>query len=110
DEQDRIAIMKAEVADALRRPLREIPPKFFYDARGSELFERITELPEYYLTRAERALLEQAAPSLAMRCGCRELLELGSGSSAKTRILLDAMRRAGHLERYVPFDVSETML
>ena len=110
DENERIAIMKAEVAEGLRRPLRQIPPKFFYDATGSRLFERITELPEYYLTRAERALLEQTAPGLAMRCGCSELLELGSGSSAKTRVLLDAMRQTGQLERYVPFDVSETIL
>jgi L-histidine N-alpha-methyltransferase len=111
DENERIAIMKAEVAEGLqRRPLRQIPPKFFYDATGSELFERITELPEYYLTRAERALLERTAPSLAVRCGSSELLEFGSGSSAKTRVLLDAMRGAGQLERYVPFDVSESIL
>lgn len=110
DEDDLRAAMKAEVARGLQRPLREIPPKFFYDQRGSELFERITQLPEYYLTRAERALLEQVAPGLAVRCGCTELLELGSGSSAKTRVLLDAMRKAGRLERYWPFDVSESML
>lgn len=110
DELDLIAIMKSEVARGLQRPLRQIPPKFFYDERGSQLFERITKLPEYYLTRAERALLEQVAPSLAGRCGCSELLELGSGSSAKTRVLLDAMQETGHLERYVPFDVSESIL
>lgn len=111
DENERIAIMKAEVAEGLQqRPLRQIPPKFFYDATGSQLFERITGLPEYYLTRAERALLERTAPSLAVRCGCSELLEFGSGSSAKTRVLLDAMRGAGQLERYVPFDVSESIL
>ncbi|MEZ4652914.1 MAG: L-histidine N(alpha)-methyltransferase [Candidatus Eisenbacteria bacterium] len=110
DEQDLVQTMKQEVAHGLRQRPRQIPPKFFYDERGSQLFERITELPEYYLTRAERALLDRAAPGIAERCGCSELLELGSGSSAKTRVLLNAMKGAGLLEKYVPVDVSETMV
>lgn len=97
--------------DKVRRGLLETPrrisPKYFYDDRGSELFERITELPEYYQTRTERALLESIAPALVEVTGACELVELGSGASTKTRVLLDAFAKAGILERYVPFDVSE---
>src|SRR5690348_7271976 len=99
-----------DVLDGLTRPFKEIPPKHFYDARGSELFERICQLPEYYPTRAERQILEQRADEIAEHTGAGELIELGSGSAEKARILLDAMDRAGTLRRYVPLDVSEQAL
>jgi L-histidine N-alpha-methyltransferase len=97
-----------DVLDGLTRPFKEMPPKHFYDARGSELFERICELPEYYPTRAERAILEAEADAIVRRTGAGELVELGSGSAEKARILLGAMDRAGALRRYIPFDVSES--
>ncbi|MFJ6620529.1 L-histidine N(alpha)-methyltransferase [Kitasatospora sp. NPDC091335] len=87
-----------------------LPPKWFYDARGSELFEEITRLPEYYPTRAERAILTAGAGEIAAATGARTLVELGSGSSEKTRLLLDALRALGTLETYVPVDVSESAL
>ncbi|MBD0672114.1 L-histidine N(alpha)-methyltransferase [Streptomyces sp. CBMA156] len=87
-----------------------LPPKWFYDARGSELFEEITRLPEYYPTRAERAILTTGAGEIAAATGARTLVELGSGSSEKTRLLLDALRALGTLETYVPVDVSESAL
>jgi L-histidine N-alpha-methyltransferase len=99
-----------DVLDGLTRPFKELPPKHFYDARGSELFDQITELPEYYPTRAERAILDERAAELARGTGATELLELGSGSAEKARILLDAMDQAGNLRRYVAMDVSEQVL
>jgi L-histidine N-alpha-methyltransferase len=99
-----------DVLDGLTRPFKEIPAKHFYDARGSELFEQICELPEYYPTRAERAILLARADGIIRRTGAGELVELGSGSAEKARILLDAMSRAGTLRRYVPLDVSESAL
>ncbi|MDQ4130128.1 MAG: L-histidine N(alpha)-methyltransferase [Actinomycetota bacterium] len=96
-----------DVREGLSRELRELPPKYFYDARGSELFEGITRLPEYYPTRCERWILNRRAPEIAARSGVSELAELGSGSASKTRALLYAMAGAGALRRYVPFDVSE---
>lgn len=95
-----------DIRNKLMNTPREIDPRFFYDDAGSELFERITELPEYYQTRTERALIEGIADRVAQRCGCTSLVELGSGASQKTRPLLDAMLRHG-CETYVPFDVSE---
>lgn len=86
---------------------RRIPSRYFYDAAGSQLFDQITRLPEYYLTRAEAALLESRASWIIERTEATELVELGSGTSTKTRILLDAMAEAGRLRRYIPFDVSE---
>jgi L-histidine N-alpha-methyltransferase len=87
---------------------KELPPKYFYDERGSQLFERITELPEYYPTRAEREILgERSAEIVAAAGRPGTLVELGSGSAAKTRHLLDAMRDAGCLATYVPVDISE---
>ncbi|MCA1717912.1 MAG: L-histidine N(alpha)-methyltransferase [Actinobacteria bacterium] len=89
-------------------------PKYFYDEIGSELFEEITALPEYYQTRTELSILQEKAPKIVARTGCRELVELGSGSSSKTRALLDAMvSRSGSTsgpDRYVPFDVSASAL
>ncbi len=99
-----------DVLDGLTRPFKEIPAKHFYDARGSELFEQICELPEYYPTRAERAILLERADGIIRRTGAGELVELGSGSPEKARILLGAMSRAGTLRRYVPLDVSESAL
>ncbi len=97
-----------ELREGLLASPRRLPSKYFYDRRGSELFERITQLPEYYLTRTERALLESLADELCTATGADELVELGSGAATKTRILLDAMARSGNLRRYVPFDVSES--
>ena len=95
-----------DVLDGLTRPLKELPPKHLYDARGSELFDQICELPEYYQTRTERLILERNADAIVGHTGAVELVELGSGSATKTRVLLDAMARAGTLVRYVPVDVS----
>ena len=97
----------ADVRMGLSAPFKELPPKYFYDERGSQLFERITELPEYYPTRAERAILDARAPEIVDVAGTSMLIELGSGSAAKTRCLFDAMRDADALEAYVPVDISE---
>jgi L-histidine Nalpha-methyltransferase len=102
--------MLAEVAEGLSSPQKELSPKYFYDQRGSELFEEITRLEEYYPTRTERALLEAWMPSLIRRLGTRSLIELGAGSAEKSRVILDAMREAGTAELYVPIDVSATFL
>jgi L-histidine N-alpha-methyltransferase len=99
-----------DVLDGLTRPFKELPPKHFYDARGAELFDRICELPEYYPTRAERTILEQRAAELAELTGAAELVELGSGTASKTRVLLDALHAADSLVRYVPVDVTESMV
>jgi len=99
-----------DVLDGLTRPFKELPPKHFYDARGAELFDRICELPEYYPTRTERGILDATAAEIATLTGAVELVELGSGTAAKTRVLLDALHRAGTLERYVPVDVTESMV
>lgn len=100
-------------ADALRGLTglpKSLPPTWFYDARGSELFEQITQLPEYYPTRTEHGILTARAPEIAAATGARTLVELGSGSSQKTRLLLDALRTGGTLRGYVPVDVSESAL
>jgi L-histidine Nalpha-methyltransferase len=99
-----------DVLDGLTRPFKELPPKHFYDARGAELFDRICELPEYYPTRTERLILQQTARQIAAITGAVELVELGSGTAAKTRVLLDALYEAGTLRRYVPVDVTEGMV
>jgi L-histidine N-alpha-methyltransferase len=97
-----------DVLDGLTKPFKEIPPKHFYDSRGSELFERICELPEYYPTRTELAILREHAPDIVAAAGApTELVELGSGSTLKARMLLDAMELP---LRYVPVDVSERMV
>jgi L-histidine N-alpha-methyltransferase len=105
-------------ADALRRDVREgladspksLPPKWFYDANGSDLFDQITRLPEYYPTRAEAAILRTRAADIAAESGADTLVELGSGTSEKTRILLDALNAGGSLRRFIPFDVDATVL
>jgi L-histidine Nalpha-methyltransferase len=96
-----------DVLDGLTRPAKELPSKHFYDAHGSELFERICALPEYYPTRTERLILETHARDMARHTGAGELVELGAGYATKTRVLLDAMAAEGGLRTYVPFDVSE---
>src|SRR5687768_2151415 len=99
---DRRAAMIADVRRGLLERRKELPPKYFYDERGSQLFERICELPEYYQTRTEAAILESNADRLIQGIGARSLIEFGSGSSSKTRSLLSAMQRNGTLEEYVP--------
>lgn len=101
------AALRADVLHGLTRQPKTLPPKWFYDARGSELFEEITRLPEYYPTRAEREILSGRAAEIAAASGARTLVELGSGSSEKTRYLLDALPE---LHTYVPVDVSESAL
>jgi L-histidine Nalpha-methyltransferase len=97
----------ADARMGLSAPFKELPPKYFYDERGSQLFERITALPEYYPTRAERSILDARAREIVEVAGTSTLIELGSGSAAKTRCLFDAMRDAEALEAYVPVDISE---
>jgi L-histidine N-alpha-methyltransferase len=96
-----------DVREGLSSPFKELPPKYFYDERGSELFERITELPEYYPTRAELTILDRHADDIAAAAEASTLIELGSGAASKTRRLLDAIAAAGELETYVPVDISE---
>ena len=102
--------LRADVAAGLTARPKTLPPKYFYDARGSELFDEITRLPEYYLTRAETAILSQRAPEIASLSKCESLVELGSGTSAKTRLLLRALRDGGTLREFVPFDVDPAVL
>jgi L-histidine N-alpha-methyltransferase len=104
------AALEADVAAGLTARPKELPPKWFYDARGSELFERITRLPEYYLTRAEHLILHEQAPVVARFSGADTLIELGSGTSEKTRMLLDAFDERRQLRRFVAVDVSEPTL
>ncbi|MFJ2577781.1 L-histidine N(alpha)-methyltransferase [Kitasatospora aureofaciens] len=99
-----------DVQHGLTSEPKWLPPKWFYDARGSELFEEITRLPEYYPTRTERAILTARAGEIAAATKARTLVELGSGSSEKTRLLLDALNALGTLHTYVPVDVSESAL
>jgi L-histidine N-alpha-methyltransferase len=108
----------AHASDALRIDARrgltatpkELPPKWFYDERGSRLFDEITRLPEYYPTRTERSILAARGGDIARLTEADTLVELGSGTSEKTRLLLDALRDSGTLARFVPFDVSEEIL
>ena len=107
---DRREALVRDVRDGLTREPKELPPKWFYDERGSELFAEITRLPEYYLTRRERTILAERARRIAEETAADTLVELGSGTSEKTRFLLDAMSATGRLRRFVAFDVSETTL
>lgn len=106
--------LRRQLVDDARRglsaPEKWLPPVWFYDDRGSRLFDEITRLPEYYPTRAERRLLETHAAEIARRSGADTLVELGAGTCDKSRVLLDAMARHGRLRRYVPLDVSDTTL
>ena len=102
--------LRNDVRDGLTRTPKSLPPKWFYDAVGSDLFDRITRLPEYYPTRAEAAILREQAGVIAAATGADTLVELGSGTSEKTRMLLDALRSSGTLHRFVPFDVDRSVL
>ncbi|MFN2613659.1 MAG: L-histidine N(alpha)-methyltransferase [Actinomycetota bacterium] len=102
--------LRADVVKGLTASPKELPPKWFYDERGCELFDEITGLPEYYPTRRETEILRREATRIARVTRAHELIELGSGSSEKTRILLDALTACGTLERYVPLDVAEAYL
>ncbi len=115
---DRVQPRPDHYLDALRFDVRAgltstpktLPPKYFYDARGSELFDQITRLPEYYLTRAETSILTRHAPEIAGLAQCETLVELGSGTSAKTRLLLRALLDGGTLREFVPFDLDPAVL
>ena len=102
--------LEDDVRAGLGSTPKTLPPKWFYDDRGSELFDEITRLPEYYPTRTERGILLEHGREIAELTKADTLVELGSGTSEKTRILLDAFRAAGTLDRFVPFDVSEQTL
>ncbi len=106
----RQARMRGDVRDGLTSTPKSIPPVWFYDERGSRLFDEITRLPEYYLTRAERSILEARATEIVERSGTATLVEIGSGTSEKTRVILDAMAAAGSLDKVVLLDISETAL
>jgi L-histidine N-alpha-methyltransferase len=108
--EDREMALAADVRAGLTTQPKSLPPVWFYDERGSLLFDEITRLPEYYLTRAEHSILAAFADDIAGRASADTLAELGSGTSEKTRLLLDAMARSGSLRRFVPFDVSEEVL
>jgi L-histidine N-alpha-methyltransferase len=102
--------MEEDVRAGLTTEPKQLPPVYFYDDRGSRLFDEITRLPEYYPTRAERSILEAHAADIAERSGADTLVELGAGTCEKSRVLLDAMSAGGRLERFVPLDVSDTVL
>ncbi|MFO7768934.1 MAG: L-histidine N(alpha)-methyltransferase [bacterium] len=102
--------LRRDVIEGLTAPRKRLPPKYFYDARGSELFVAITGLEEYYQTRTERSLLARIAEEVLETTGARSIVELGAGSSSKTRMLLETGRRQGRLEMFVPLDVSERIL
>ena len=108
--RDLRAALEEDVRTGLTTMPKSIPPVWFYDEAGSRLFEAITRLPEYYPTRAERELLTEHAGAVAEMARADTLVELGAGACDKTRIILDAMRSRGPLERYVPFDVSDEFL
>ncbi|MGW0505928.1 L-histidine N(alpha)-methyltransferase [Micromonospora sp. NPDC003241] len=110
DDRDIGRSLRHDVRVGLTAAPKWLPPKWFYDARGSDLFEEITRLPEYYPTRAERAVLAAHATEIAELTGAKTLIELGSGSSEKTRLLLDAFTRRRGLGTFVPLDVSASAL
>lgn len=110
DDGDLARELRTDVRDGLTASPKWLPPKWFYDARGSALFDQITRLPEYYPTRAERAILTRRAGDIAAITGAKTLVELGSGASDKTRLLLDGLRRHGSLGAFIPLDVSAAAL
>ncbi|HEY6562195.1 MAG TPA: L-histidine N(alpha)-methyltransferase [Polyangiaceae bacterium] len=99
-----------DVREGLTQTPKSLPPKYFYDAVGSRLFDRICDTPEYYQTRTEQALLEGVADRIVTGLAPSHIVELGSGAARKTRVLLDALGRTRRDARFVPFDVSESML
>jgi L-histidine N-alpha-methyltransferase len=107
---DFTAALRGDVVAGLTATPKTLPPKWFYDDRGSELFDAITRLPEYYPTERERSILRARAASIAAHSHADTIVELGSGTSDKTTVLLDAFTATGQLERFVPFDVSEATL
>ena len=102
--------LEEDVRRGLTGAPKSLPPKYFYDATGSKLFEDITEVPEYYLTRTEAALLEEVAPTLMRELVPADLVELGAGSAVKTRQLLDARNGIRQTLRYIPIDLDESMM
>ena len=110
DEADRRSALHDATFWSLRAEPKEVPAVWLYDETGSELFEQITRMPEYYPTNAEREILAGHAAEIASATGARTLVELGAGTSEKTRLLLDALEQAGTLERFVPLDASEEVL
>jgi L-histidine N-alpha-methyltransferase len=109
-DEDLRTAMERDVRAGLTATPKQIPPVYFYDDRGSQLFDEITRLPEYYPTRAERWILETYAKDMALTSGADVLVELGAGTADKSRVLLDAMQSTGQLRRYVPLDVSAATL
>jgi L-histidine Nalpha-methyltransferase len=105
-----VRALREDVLRGLTSQPKELPPKWFYDEHGSQLFDEITRLPEYYPTRREREILVARAAEIAAMTRADSLVELGSGTSEKTRILLAALDQRGSLRRFVPFDVSEEIL
>ena len=108
--EERAQALRDDVRHGLTTEPKELSPQWFYDERGSELFDEITRLPEYYLTEREREILRDRAGEVAELTQANTLVELGSGTSEKTRLLMDALADHGHLRRFVPFDVSEETL
>ncbi len=102
--------MEADVRSGLTSEPKQLPPVYFYDDRGSRLFDEITRLPEYYPTRCERSILDAHAKDMILQADADVLVELGAGTCEKSRVLLDAMQSCGRLGRYVPLDVSDTTL
>jgi len=102
--------MERDVRTGLTAEPKSLPPVYFYDDRGSRLFDEITRLPEYYPTRSERSILDAHAEDIARGSGADTLVELGAGTCDKSRLLLDAMQATGLLQRFVPLDVSDTTL
>ena len=102
--------LRRDVRDGLTRMPKTLPPKWFYDSVGSDLFDQITRLPEYYPTRTEAQILADRAAEITAASGADTLVELGSGTSEKTRMLLTALRDSGSLRRFIPFDVDASVL
>src|SRR3954463_7162420 len=102
--------LRSDVYNGLTQTPKTLPPKWFYDSVGSDLFDQITRLPEYYPTRTEAQILRDYSAEIAAASGADTLVELGSGTSEKTRLLLRALRDGGSLRRFVPFDVDPTVL
>jgi L-histidine N-alpha-methyltransferase len=102
-----VSDLAVDALAGLSAEFKQLPPKYFYDELGSQLFEQITELPEYYPTRVERKILTDQNEAIVDAADPQCLIELGSGSASKTRTLLDAMRDRGSLHTYVPVDISE---
>ena len=107
---DLAAALRSDALTGLTSSPKQLQPRWFYDEAGCSLFDQITSLEEYYLTRREREILVNHADDIAVATGADTLVELGSGTSEKTRILLEAFSEAGALERFVPFDIAETTL